>query len=294
MPVIGFCALCHSMAELRQSHIVPSFFGSYLKETSATGYLRSGETPDLRVQDLPRQNLLCDCCEGRFAVWEKAFKEDVLPSVQSDRFKELKYGPSLLPFLVSVSWRILAVQQELLDKTHPQVSPAVSRTLENWRLFLLGKRKQPGSEHHLFVIAGVPVKMPPSSHEKMLQYLLRGIDAGTSGDSHTLFVYAKPLRSLIFSPVAPASPKGWIGTRVHSGVGRIGPRQRIEMAGFLEFLNSRVTECHGKPVSEIQRRKISEAIIRQPERALASESYRVHRASKQLMADREEQDQDLP
>jgi hypothetical protein len=291
--VIGICALCHSKAELRQSHIIPAFFGSYLKETSATGYLRSGETPNLRVQDLPKQNLLCDCCEGRFAVWEKAFREEVLPLVQSDGFEELKYGPSLLRFLVSLSWRILAVQQELLAKTHPQVSLAVSRTLENWRLFLLGKSKQPGSEHHMFVIAGVPVEMPPSSHEKMLHYLLRGIDAGTSGDSRTLFVYAKPLKSLIFSPVIPTLSKGWIGTRVHSGTGRLGPRQRIEMAGFLDFLNSRVTECHAKPLSENQRRKIGEAIVRQPERALASESYRVHRASKQLMVIRKA-DQELP
>jgi hypothetical protein len=284
MPVIGICALCNDKADLRQSHIIPAFFGSYLKKTSATGYLRSGEAPNLRVQDLPKKNLLCHCCEGRFAIWERAFKEEVLPLVQSDEFKELKYGPSLLPFLVSLSWRVLVVQREILAKTHPYIAQAVSKTLENWRLFLLGKRKQPGSERHMFVIAGVPVKMPASSHERMVHYLLRGIDAGTAGDSHTLFVYTKPLRSLIFSPVIPASPKGWIGTRVHSGAGSLGSRQRIEMPGFLDFLNSRVAECHAKPLSDNQRRKIGDAIVRQPERALTSESYRVHQASKQLMA----------
>lgn len=293
MTVIGICALCKSRAELRQSHIVPAFFGSYLKETSATGYLRSGEAPNLRLQDLPKQNLLCDGCEGRFAVWEKAFKEEVLPLVQSDGFKELRYGPTLLPFLVSLSWRTLAVQQELLAETHPLVSKAVSRTLENWRLFLLGKRKHPGSEHHMFVIAGVPVRMPASSHVRMLHYLLRGIDAGTAGDSRTLFVYTKPLRSLIFSPVIPASPEGWIGTRVHPGTGRLGSRQRIEMAGFLDFLNSRVKECHSKPLSDNQRRKIGDAIVRQPERALTSESYKVHQATERLAVARKA-DQNLP
>jgi hypothetical protein len=278
------CALCARQSQVRDSHIIPSFFGSYLKETSATGYLRSGETPNLRLQDLPKKKLLCDCCEGRFAVWEKDFKENILPLVQSEGFKGLRYGPALLPFLVSLSWRVLAVQRELLAKTQPYVSQAVSRSLENWRLFLLGKRKQPGSEHHMFVIAGVPVKMPASSHERMVHYLLRGIDAVTAGDSRTLFVYTKPLRSLIFSPVIPALPKGWIGTRVHSGTGRLGSRQRIEMPGFLDFLNSRVAECHAKPLSDNQRRKIGDAIVRQPERALTSESYRVHRASKKLMA----------
>jgi hypothetical protein len=283
MPAIGICALCHNKAQLRQSHIVPSFFGAYLKETSATGYFRSGESPNLRLQDLPKQKLLCDCCEGRFAVWEKDFKENVLPVVQNDRFKGLRYGPSMLPFLVSLSWRVLAVQRELLGKTHPHISKAVSRMLENWRLFLLGKRKQPRSEHHLFVIAGIPVSMPASSHEKMLHYLLRGIDAGTAGGSRTLFVYLKPLRSLVFSPVIPESPKGWIGTRVNSGTGRLrSSRQRIEMAGFFDFVNSRVAEGHAKRLSDNQRRTISHAIIGQPERALGSESYRVQKASERL------------
>ncbi len=283
----GICALCTRQSQLRYSHIVPSFFGAYLKQTSTTGYLRSGEAPNLRLQGLPKRKLLCDCCEGRFAVWEKDFKENLLPLVQSDGFKGLRYGPSLLPFLVSLSWRVLACQRELLDKTHPHVLEAVSRTLENWRLFLLGKRKQPGSEHHMFVIAGIPVRMPASSHKKMLHYLLRGIDAGTAGDSRSLFVYTKPLRSLVFSPVIPASPKGWIGTRVRSGTGRLSARQRIEMAGFFDFLNSRVIEGHAKPLSDNQRRTISDAIIRQPERALMSESYKVHQASKGLIGARE-------
>jgi hypothetical protein len=138
----------------------------------------------------------------------------------------------------------------------------------------------------MFVIAGIPVRTPGGSHEKMLHYLLRGIDAGTAGDSHALFVYTKALRSLVFSPVVPASSKGWIRTRVHSGTGRLGPRQRIEMAGFLDFLNSRVTQGHAKPLSDNQRRTIRDAIFRQPERALASESYKVHQASKQFSGGR--------
>jgi len=281
MPEKGICALCHDVAKLHKSHIMPSFFGAYLKETSATGYLRSGETPNLRLQDLPKQELLCASCEGRFAVWEKDFKENVLPVVQADDFSELKYGPSLLCFLVSLSWRVLVIQRELLSKSHPNLSENVSRTLENWRLFLLGKCKQPKSKHHLFVI-GIPIKMSDQFHEKLLQYLLRGIDAGTGGSGSSLFVYAKPLRSLVFSPVIPASPRGWVNTRVLSSAGSLVSPQKIEMGGFLEFLNSRAMEGHSKPLTENQQRKIHEAIVSQPERALRSESYKVHRASQVL------------
>jgi hypothetical protein len=90
----GICALCKQERQLQNSHIVPSFFGAYLKKTSATGYLRSGENPNLRLQDLPKEKMLCGGCEGRLAVWEKDFKENVLPVVQGDGFKELRVRSS--------------------------------------------------------------------------------------------------------------------------------------------------------------------------------------------------------
>ncbi len=286
MSVIGICALCHNEAVLRQSHIVPSFFGAYLKETSATGYLRGAETPDLRVQDLVKQELLCDSCEGRFAVWEKAYRENAFQNVQDDAFTQLEYGPWLLPFLVSLSWRVLVTEKEGLAVDHPHFSAIVERTLENWRLFLLGDRKQPGSEHHLFIFAGIPESMPVESHEKSLHYILRVVDATTGVGSRTLFVYTKAVRSLVFSPIQPASPSGWTNTRVHAGQGRLISPQKISMAGFGGFLNSRIEDAFRQPISEKQMGKIGEAMMRNPERALSSESHKVHQASKQLLGTR--------
>ncbi len=162
----SICALCHGLAELRQSHIVTSFFGPYLKETSATGYLRSPTAPNLRIQDLSKEELLCDSCEGRFAVWEKDYKEQAFCTEQADSFTELKYGPWLLPFLVSLSWRVLVTQRGDLVGEYPQFSGLVDRTLEKWRLFLPGERKQPGSQHLLFIFAGIPKRMPEGLHQR--------------------------------------------------------------------------------------------------------------------------------
>jgi hypothetical protein len=265
---------------------VPSFFGAYLKETSATGYLRGAETPDLRVQDLVKHELLCDSCEGRFAVWEKAYKENAFQSVQDDGFTQLEYGPWLLPFLVSLSWRVLVIEKDGLVVDHPQFSAIVKRTLENWRLFLLGDRRQPGSEHHLFIFAGVPETMGAGWHEKSLHYILRVVDATTGVGGRTLFVYTKAIRSLVFSPIRPVSPSGWVNTRVHAGHGRLISPQKIAMAGFGDFLNSRIEDAFRQPISEKQMGKIGEAMIGNPERALASESHKVHQASKQLLGKR--------
>jgi hypothetical protein len=282
----GTCGLCHEEADLRQSHIVPSFFGVLLKETSATGYVRGAESPNLRVQDLEKEALLCDSCEGRFAVWEKAYREEALDIVQDDGFTQLEYGPWLLPFLVSLSWRVLITNKGDMGAEHPQFSGIIDRTLENWRLFLLEKRRQPLSEHHLFIFAGIPDGLPDALHDKFLHCAYRTIDATVATSSRKLFIYTKPLRSLVFSPIVSASPNGWVNTRVHAGQGKLVSPQKIAMPGFLDFLNSRAEEVFREPISEKQIGKISEVMMRNPERALSSESHKVHQASKQLLARR--------
>lgn len=266
-----------------RSHIVPSFFGAYLKETSATGYLRGALAPNLRKQDLLTKELLCSECEGRLSVWEKDFKEFALEKVQDDRYTELEYGPWLLRFIVSISWRVLVTGWTPPTAEHPKLSALLRGTLENWRLFLLDARKQPGSEHHFFVIAGFPVSMPSDAHQKTIHYLLRSIDAGTAGNGRTFFVYTKALRSLIFSPIVPASPRGWINTRVHAGAGKLVSPQKIAMPGFGEFLSSRVGDVFSHALSAKQRAKITEAILHNPERALSSESHEVHKATRRLI-----------
>jgi hypothetical protein len=280
---MGICALCQSKAELRLSHIVSSFFGAYLKETSATGHLRSADTPNLRVQDLRKERLLCDACEERLSVWEGEYKEKAFKLLQDDNFRGLEYGAWLLPFLVSISWRVLAAEQKELITRRPKFRGVVERTLQNWRLFLLGERSQPQSEHHLFVFAGIPQSMPPDSHERSLDYVYRAVDATTAVGNRGIFVYTKALRSLIFSPIVPSTPSGWENTRVHAGQGRLVSPQKIAMRGFGAFFNSRIELAFGRPLSGKQLTKIEEAMVQNPDRALASESYKVRVASRKLI-----------
>ncbi len=284
MPHLGTCALCRKEAELRLSHIIPSFFGAYLKETSATGHLRSAYSPNLRVQDLRKERLLCDNCERLFSVWEGEYKGKAFSSLQSDNFTGLEYGDWLLPFLVSLSWRVLVTEGEALVAGRPEFSVVIGRTLENWRLFLLGERSQPKSEHHLFVFAGIPETVPPDSHERSLDYMYRAVDATTAfGNRGGLFVYTKALRSLAFSPIVPSSPSGWKNTRVHAHHGRLVSPQKIAMKGFGEFFNSRIELAFGRPISSKQLAKIEEAMVENPERALTSESYKVRIARRELI-----------
>ena len=66
MMPISSCRLCGATKELQESHILPGFVFRWKKETSATGYLRFGQQPNLRVQDGVKLHLLCRDCERRF------------------------------------------------------------------------------------------------------------------------------------------------------------------------------------------------------------------------------------
>lgn len=71
------CALCNQESELRESHIIPKFVFDYIKETSATGYLRNVTSINRRLQDGPKRKLLCHDCEQKFSIAEKYFAETV-------------------------------------------------------------------------------------------------------------------------------------------------------------------------------------------------------------------------
>lgn len=276
------CALCLQFRDLKNSHIVPSFFGRYLKETSATGFLRGAVSPNKRQQDLAREFLLCEECEQRFSRWENEFSAVALPALQDDGFQVLRYGPWMLPFVVSVSWRVLVSDRYDLLRDYPQFQAQVDEALEGWRQFLLGQRRDPGTEHHVFVFAGVPEKVPSDAHRKLLHYMLRAIDASEGVSSRRLFVYVKALRTLMFSPIVPRYPSGWERTRIHLGNASLTGPQKIAMKGFGDFLNSRVEECFSTQLSAEQQERIREAILKNPEKALSSESYKVHKATQQL------------
>jgi hypothetical protein len=277
------CGLCQQQRPLCVSHIVPAFAGRFLKESSATGYLRDAVNPNVRRQDLDKEPLLCSECEQIFSNWEREFSIRAFPLIQEDSFKELEYGEWMLKFAVSLSWRRLVTDRADLFQDYPQFNDVIERALESWRLFLLGERKQPGTEHHLFVVAGMPERVPEGMHPKFLHYLLRGIDANEAVSSRVVAVYVKLLRAFFYSPIAPSSPAGWKNTRIHAQRGRLISAQVVSMRGFFDLLKSRAEEVFAKPLSEAQSAKITEAMKKNPERVLSSESLKVELASRRLL-----------
>ena len=277
------CALCLRQESLRNSHIVPAFNGKYLKDTSATGFLRDSENPNHRRQDLFKQKLLCSECEQIIGRIEQSFSTDSFPILQSDSFTSLAYDQSLLAFAVSISWRTLVTRYVSLVADFPMFAPKLAATMESWRRFLLGLQSKPDSEHHLFVFSGFPNSMPPDPHPKSLYYLLRGIDVTAVVGSGVLAIYAKLMRMMFYSPIIPRNPTGLTNTRIHAGAGRLISPQTLAIPGFMDFVKSRIAEAYSEPLSRNQVRVITEAILKDPERVARSESLKVRKASRRLI-----------
>lgn len=64
----GICRLCWSSEELRDSHVLPKFFFRHIKASTDSNYLYSGKrTAEFRkIQDGPKESLLCQKCEEKF------------------------------------------------------------------------------------------------------------------------------------------------------------------------------------------------------------------------------------
>lgn len=67
--ITGQCALCRINKELQLSHIVPSFVGRKMKNTSP-GNIRFTNEPNKITQDIEKHYLLCHECEELFSAKE--------------------------------------------------------------------------------------------------------------------------------------------------------------------------------------------------------------------------------
>jgi hypothetical protein len=75
--------MCYKTGPLEAGHVVPSFVYRWIKATSATGYLRSGENPNLRIQDGWKRRWFCRTCENRIGRFERAFAQELFPLIMN-------------------------------------------------------------------------------------------------------------------------------------------------------------------------------------------------------------------
>lgn len=275
------CKLCQRQDELVDSHIIPKFVANWLKETSATGFLRQATHPNLRRQDLPTQPLLCRDCEERFSIREKQFSETIFLPYHEEGKRTFEYQEWLLYFAISIIWRIGITQLESFRNYKPHLVHLLERALGFWSDYLLGNSLSPGPySHHLLFLDFVADIEGGDLPEGFHWYILRGIDATIPASSKEVYVYGKLPGMVFFSGVHPARPSGWKNTRILRRGKISASHQVVTHDSFGEFLIDRVMQSWSllDKISDRQEQRIAESVRMNPLRSLQSRSLQVYLA----------------
>jgi hypothetical protein len=243
----GKCRLCAQESNLRISHAVPKFVFDHVK---TTGFgLRNIVQPNLAVQDGFKKPMLCEGCEQRLGRWERQVSLRLFAPLHDHGITQHRYGPWLLPFAVSVSFRVLADFRDGgllgIDSERRQFPRNCERdaddALGSWRRFLMGESASVGRfEQHAFPLSDPPA--PTALERAVRAYVRTGIDmvAPLSPDDGGLYVVVKMCRLMCIGVIRKGTGTSrWRYTKIHRRGGALGgmfrapewiPNYLLEMA----------------------------------------------------------------
>jgi hypothetical protein len=219
------CALCKADGPIVQSHILPAFVFRWMKETGATGYIRGSESPNRRKQDGLKIPLLCIECEKLFNEFETPFATHVFHPIEANAVLKAPYGPWMLKFCVSVSWRVLTcfLHDHADEAAPPETRADMSAALERWSGFLTGKYPHPDRfEQHFMRLSPITQHIEPNMPNSMNRYLMRASDIYLVEGPGALMTYAKFGAFALFGYIRMDSDP-WVGTKVHVRQGAVTP-----------------------------------------------------------------------
>jgi hypothetical protein len=242
------CRLCGAAAPLQSSHVIPKFVFDWQKKGRG---LRQMANPNRVIQDGPKPRLLCLQCEQRLSVWENRVAPALFRPLQDEGVQQFRYGPWLLPFAVSVSFRILTYWSECAEVGSPQsIRPwsggdwqMVRGALDRWRAYL---NASPGHtpEHHMFILPSgtAPLGSPMAP---ILAFISGAIDMqgpyrATDGG---VYVIAKMCRLCSVGVIQRGRGKPWRNTKVHREGGALGTPYAVA-PWVVEYLHAGVQATH--------------------------------------------------
>lgn len=273
------CALCRSPFEPKElSHIVSAFAYRWLKSSSVTGFMRFGPNMNRRAQDGIKDYFLCEACEDRFSQYEDAFAKNIFhPFVENDSVC-VEYGPDILKFAVSASWRVLAYSKEKRGLKHfrGRHHNAVLDALETWRSYLLDTVDGIGRhEIHLLPFSGVIDYSGPNIPTNFNRYLRRTIEIDTVVSDDEAITYCKLGPLILIGLIEYPDPRHWENTKIDQS-GRFGPCTTSCPVQYREYMFKRSARMQQlqADLSERQRDAIQRSYSKNSARLESSDTIR--------------------
>jgi hypothetical protein len=276
------CHLCQRERRLVDSHMIPRFVFRWVRESSPTGYLRTSQTPNRRVQDGPTKKLLCEECETLFSQWEKEFAERIFLPIHQGAAQPLPYEEWALKFAASMSWRALIWPEHgRLDHLSEQQRAAAERAAETWRQFLLGKRDNPGIyEQRVIPLDVLETHTTPALSPFMNRYMIRTVVADVVNGKRTVFTYSKLCRVLVLGFVDVPDRRKWVGGKIRVKRGTIGGAVQYEWpSGFFDYINDSANAAGAAlgSMSQRQTTRLTDFMMNDIEGVARSEVFRAMR-----------------
>lgn len=270
--------------------MLPAFVFRWMKESSATGFLRFGREPNRRVQDGEKRYWLCRDCETLLCQWETPFATQVFHPLIADGGQRIWYGDWMLKYCVSVSWRVLSmyVEDGQLDHFGDRQRLSVALALKKWSAFLLGDEPHPGAyEQHFLPLDSVESFSGGDMPANINRYLLRAVDLALATGDGGAIVYSKFAKFILVGFIDVPYPKHWVGTKVHVREGHVGQGHITLPKGFGDFLFARCRRYAEvkEQISENQQAKIAASMQKDLDKVAASKSFKALQNDVELFGD---------
>lgn len=298
--VTGKCRLCGGSGELEAGHIIPAFVFRYIRETGLIqgGGLRFAEQPNKVVQDGDKRHWFCKACEGKFSKDEQKFYEKIFKPTNEGHQPQLDYGPELLRFCVSLSWRTLLRYQEMEhDETERRPIPQldekdqelITRAEMEWKDYLNGSGKSSKKFVQHIAIMGKIDSLPANMSVGINKYIQRAPHQDILSGKTGVIIYTKLPGIFIFGIIRDEAAWLWNRTEVLSSGGTLPGNETVSLPyWFHAYLNEKAEQHQGmsKLLSERQRgrtdQKVHKEAERDPERLRKSPMFEAIKADERL------------
>lgn len=267
------CALCDRSDTPRQlSHIIPSFIFKHASVRSPTGFLRTSFTPNRRVQDGPKDYVLCRRCEQIFSSWEHRFA-DTYRRFYDNPSESFRYTHADAMCALSILWRVLHHARAHPELNHLEFGANYSRTDDAflaWSKALLTDTN-PGKFRVYWLFfdrivggSGIP--------DGLNTFIFHATDFDLMANSRESFAYAHIPGMYIFGVTEKHNPQDWKDLRVCFNGGFQEHRNRLVPSFFKQLIAQKIAASAQakQQISPAQKEKIAEAALRDPEKLLRS------------------------
>jgi hypothetical protein len=258
------------------SHIIPRFIGNWMKKTGMTPYLRFSGDIDTRTQDLEKMKLLCGDCENLFSRWESEFAKEVFHPMSNDQ-PMYWYGPWLLKFAASLSWRAIQIPDYKKVKDSPTLKQISDGMEHHLAQFLLGRVKNVGFySQHVMPVTELVEPIRPGS-PMLNRYLAHAVEINCiQNENHSeMMIYVK-LPMFIFFSVGGHELRRWLESSRIKKSGVLQPNTHGLDANLMPYIVDRSNHLHELMKSRSQQSKaladkaLHEAIEKDPQKVANS------------------------